>query len=182
MDVVLIGPIAAGKSTLGGLLSAALGLPHCSIDDVRFRYYSEIGYDDSLAERLYQSEGFWGLYRYWKPFEAHAVERVLEDYPHAVIDFGAGHSVYEDDALFVRVKRALAPCRHVVLVLPSPDLNTSLNVLRERLPSLSAIDPDINEHFIMHPSNYELATLTVYTEGRLPQDTCAEIVDRIRRF
>jgi len=180
MDVVLIGPIAAGKSTLGNLLSVALGLPQCSIDDVRFRYYSEIGYDESFAKRVYQSEGFWGLYRYWKPFEAHAVERVVEDHPNSVIDLGAGHSVYEDDALFVRVKRALAPCRHVVLLLPSPDLNTSLNVLRKRRPSLRAIEPDINEHFIMHRSNYELATFTVYTEGRLPRDTCAEIVGRIQ--
>jgi shikimate kinase len=180
MDLVLIGPIAAGKSTLGTLLSEALGLPQCSIDDVRFRYYREIGYDESLAKRLYQSEGFWGLYRYWKPFEAHAVERVLEDHPHSVIDLGAGHSVYEDDALFVRVKRALAPCRHVVLLLPSPDLDTSLSVLRERRPSLRAVDPDINEHFVTHPSNYELATFTVYTEGRLPGETCAEIVGRMQ--
>ena len=180
MDIVLIGPIGAGKSTLGNLLSAALRLPNCSIDDVRFRYYREIGYDESDANRLYKSEGFWGLYRYWKPFEAHAVERVLEDHQNSVIDLGAGHSVYEDDALFVRVKRALAPCRHVVLVLPSPNLNRSLNVLRERRPSLDAIEPDINKHFIMHPSNYELATFTVYTEGRLPKDTCAEIVGRIQ--
>ena len=180
MNVVLIGPIAAGKSTLGSLLSAALGLPQCSMDDVRFRYYGEIGYDESLATRLYQTEGFWGLYRYWKPFEAHAVERVLADHPSSVIDFGAGHSVYEDDALFVRAKRALAPCRHVVLVLPSPDLNTSLAVLRRRRPSLDAIDPDINEHFIRHPSNYELATFTMYTEDRLPEETCAEIVGRIQ--
>ena len=180
MDVVLIGPIAAGKSTLGNLVSAAVGLPHCSIDEVRFGYYNEIGYDESLATHLYQSEGFWGLYKYWKPFEAHAVERVLEDHRNSVIDLGAGHSVYEDATLFVRVKRALASCRHVVLILPSRNLSTSLNVLRERRPSLRAIDPDINEHFIMHPSNYELATLTVYTEGRLPADTCAEIVERIQ--
>lgn len=180
MHVVLIGPIGAGKSTLGNLLSATLGLPHCSIDDVRFRYYREIGYDESLAERLYQAEGFWGLYRYWKPFEAHAVERVIEEHPDSVIDFGAGHSVYEDATLFARVKRALAPCRHVVLVLPSPDPSTSLRVLRERRPSLQAIDPDINEHFITHPSNHELATFTVHTEGRLPGETCAEIVGRIR--
>ena len=180
MDVVLIGPIAAGKSTLGKLLSAALGLPRCSMDDVRFGYYREIGYDESLAKRLFQSEGFWGLYRYWKPFEAHAVERVLDDHPSSVIDFGAGHSVYEDDVLFARVKRALAPCRHVVLLLPSPDVSTSLQVLRERRPSLRDIDPDINEHFIVHPSNRELATFTVYTERRLAEDTCAEVVGRIQ--
>ena len=33
MDVVLIGPIAAGKSTLGNLLSAAPGLPRGSVDE-----------------------------------------------------------------------------------------------------------------------------------------------------
>src|SRR4051812_46010948 len=33
MDVALTGPIAAGKSTLGNLLSAVLGLPQRSIDD-----------------------------------------------------------------------------------------------------------------------------------------------------
>jgi shikimate kinase len=180
MDIVLIGPIGAGKSTLGNLLAAALGLPRCSLDDVRFRYYGEIGYDESVAKARYQSEGFWGLYRYWKPFEAHAVERVLEDHPNSVIDFGAGHSVYEDDALFARVKRAMAPCRHVVLILPSPSLDTSLKVLRERRPSLTTIEPDINEHFIRHPSNHELATFTVYTEGGLPEDTCARILGRIQ--
>jgi hypothetical protein len=139
MDVVLIGPIAAGKSTLGKLLSVARGLPQCSIDDVRFRYYSEIGYDESFAKRLYQSEGFWGLYRYWKPFEAHAVERVVEDHPNSVIDLGAGHSVYEDDALFVRVKRALAQrsrCtrRAVCHGRRAPRLSVTSSPVRDRQP------------------------------------------------
>ena len=60
------------------------------------------------------------------------------------------------------------------------DVNTSLQVLRERRPSLRTIDPDINQNFITHPSNHALATFTVYTEGRLPGDTCAEIVGRIQ--
>src|SRR5262245_19169953 len=115
MEVVLIGPIGAGKSTLGKLLSAALRLPQCSIDDVRFGYYEEIGYEESVATLPYEREGFWGLYKYWKPFEAHAVERALVDYPNCVIDFGAGHSVYEDEALFARVKRALSAVPNVVL-------------------------------------------------------------------
>jgi dephospho-CoA kinase len=55
MDVVLIGPIAAGKSTLGTLLSAALGLPQCSMDDVRFRYYREIGYRARYQQALHQA-------------------------------------------------------------------------------------------------------------------------------
>jgi ribosomal-protein-serine acetyltransferase len=35
------------------------------------------------------------------------------------IDFGAGHSVYEDEELFARVQQALAPYPWVILLLPS---------------------------------------------------------------
>jgi len=177
--VILIGPIGAGKSTLGKLIAASLRLPQLSLDDVRFDYYREIGYDDSVAKQHYAANGFWGLYTYWKPFEAYAVERVLADHVNCVIDFGAGHSVYEDEDLFTRVKRALAPHPNVILVLPSADLATSLEVLRERRPSLRDTIPDINEHFITHRSNYELAKSIVYTDGRTPEDTCTEILHRL---
>lgn len=176
MDVILIGPIGAGKTTLGRLIAAALSLPQVSIDDVRFNYYREIGYDESIAKQRYAGDGFWGLYEYWKPFEAHAVERVLTEYPNCVIDFGAGHSVYEDEALLTRVKRRLAPHPSVILVLPSADLSSSLKVLRNRRPSLVDIEPDINKHFITHASNYELAKFIVYTADRTPEDSCAEIL------
>ena len=176
MNVILIGPIGAGKSTLGTLIAAALGVPQISLDDIRFRYYREIGYDDGVAKLRYTADGFWGLYRYWKPFEAYAVERVLAEHTDCVVDFGAGHSVYEDEALLARVKKVFAPHPNVVLVLPSADLATSLNVLQERRPSLRDITPDINEHFITHRSNYELATLTVYTADRTAEETCAEIL------
>lgn len=179
MHVILIGPIGAGKSTLGRLVAAALGLPQVSLDDIRFTYYQEIGYDESIAKQQYAADGFWGLYRYWKPFEAYAVERVLTEHANCVIDFGAGHSVYEDEALLTRVKQALTPHPNVVLVLPSADLATSLDVLRDRQPSLREIVPDINEHFLTHRSNYELATFIVYTADRTAEDTCAEILQRI---
>ena len=179
MDVILIGPIGAGKTTLGRLIAAALSLPQVSMDDVRFDYYREIGYDESIAKQRYAAEGFWGLYRYWKPFEAYAVERVLTDHANCVIDFGAGHSVYEDEALFTRVKCLLAAHPNVILVLPSADLATSLEVLRNRRPDLVDIEPDINEHFITHASNYELAKFTVFTAGRTPEDSCTEILDLI---
>jgi shikimate kinase len=179
MNVILIGPIGAGKSTLGKLLAAALRVPQISLDDIRFRYYREIGYDDSVAQQRYAADGFWGLYRYWKPFEAYAVERVLAEHTDCVIDLGAGHSVYEDEALLTRVKKAFAPPHHVVLLLPAAKLATSLDVLQERRSSLRDITPDINEHFITHRSNYELATLIVYTAGRPAEDTCAEILQRI---
>jgi shikimate kinase len=178
--VILIGPIGAGKSTVGKLLAERLGVPQVAMDSVRFGYYKEIGYDEALADELGRREGFASKYRYWKPFEIYAVERVLSDHRDCVIDFGGGHSVYEDDALFERARRALAPYANVVLLLPSPDLDESVRVLRERRGG-PIIDHglDFDEHFVKHHSNHDLATLTVYTKDQTADQTCAEILRRL---
>ena len=36
MEIILIGPIGAGKSTVGELLAQQLNIPQVSMDDVRF--------------------------------------------------------------------------------------------------------------------------------------------------
>lgn len=179
--IILIGPINAGKSSIARCLAERLGIPHVELDDLRWGYYSEIGYDQAEAKRRVDADGFWGLYRYWKPFEAHAVERLLADHPTGVLSFGAGHSVYEDDALFERVRRALEPFPNVVLLLPSPDLDESLAILTERGGPGPDIQPNINEHFLRHPSNGELARVVIYTQGRTPEQTCDDVLAALSR-
>ncbi|MEO1210539.1 MAG: shikimate kinase [Cyanobacteria bacterium J06638_20] len=178
-DIILIGPIGAGKSTVGSLLAIQLGIPQCSMDVYRWDYYNEIGYNAELAEHKRQTEGFWGIYQYWKPFEAYAVERLLSDHKNCVIDFGAGHSVYEDSSLFRRVQRVLAVYANVVLLLPSPNLDESIQILNERNQYMPDGRFNVNEHFIRHPSNYDLATLTVYTQAKTPETTCDEILQLV---
>ena len=56
--------------------------------------------------------GWRAAYQAWKPLEAYAVERILADHQHAVIDLGGGHSVQEDQILFARVRFSLAPVRN----------------------------------------------------------------------
>jgi shikimate kinase len=180
-DIILIGPIGAGKSTVGALLANQLGLPQCSMDEHRWKYYREIGYDEEFAKQKRETEGFWGVYRYWKPFEAHSVERLLSEYKKCVIDFGAGHSVYEDVSLFQRVHRVLADYDNVILLLPSVDLDESVRILNDRNEYLSDGSPNINEHFVKHPSNYELAKFVVYTQAKTPEETCDEILKIVRR-
>jgi shikimate kinase len=179
MEVILIGPIGAGKSTIADLLARKLNLPQVSMDDVRFDYYQEIGYDADFANRKRAGEGLWGVLPYWKPFEAYAVERLLASHRNCVIDFGAGHSVYEDEVLFARVQNALSSYQNVCLLLPSLDPDESITILNEREPWLRETSPNINEHFVKHPSNYALAKFIIYTKGKTPDETCDEIARRI---
>ncbi|MEO0378502.1 MAG: shikimate kinase, partial [Cyanobacteria bacterium P01_A01_bin.17] len=98
---------------------------------------------------------------------------------HGVIDFGAGHSVYEDPRLFESVQQILNPYPNVVLLLPSPNLDESLVILNERNGYEPNKDPNINEHLLRHPSNFKLAKLTVYTKLKTPAETCQEILQLV---
>jgi shikimate kinase len=177
--VVVIGPVGVGKSTVAGLLAGRLGWPHVSMDAVCATYYAEIGFDQTVSDRRQQAAGVKGAYQGWKPFEAHAVERILADHGDAVIDLGGGHSVQEDASLFARVRAALAPVRNVVLLLPSPDPEESVRVLTERRPPPDGFD--WHRHFVTHPSNGALAKLIVYTAGQTAEQTCDGVYQRLCR-
>ncbi len=179
-DIILIGPVTAGKSTLGKLLAQKLKLPQCSLDDLRWKYYEEIHYDEEFAKQLKEKEGFLALYRYCKPFEAYTVERFLSEHSNCVIDFGAGHSVYENDELFKRVKQVLDPYNNVVLILPSPDLDDSVQILNEQTGGFVSNGFDFHEHFVKHHSNHDLAKITVYTKGKSPEETCDDILNLVQ--
>lgn len=181
--IILIGPMCAGKSTVAEILAARLGMPQVVMDDLRWDYYEETDYDKGKARQLHEAGDTLGLLQYMKPFEAYAVERVLAEKPGCVIDFGAGHSVYEDDDLLARVERALAPISQVILLLPSPDPDVSTRVLNARFRALlerevGQVDEKLlalNEHFVKHPSNQQLTKRVVYTEGKTPEETAEEI-------
>ena len=177
--------MGAGKTTVGKILSKRLGLKNVSLDEIRQPYYDEIGYDNDTAKQIHAERGMAGILDYWKPFEAHSVERVLQDYPNSVIDFGAGHSVYDDETLFKRVQQALAPFPNVVLLLPSADKDEAIQILNTRIPP--DVPPEIiewykemNAYFVKHHSNTDLAKITVYTNGKTPDETCDEIIGKLK--
>lgn len=177
--VILIGPMGAGKTTVGRLVAESLRLPEGDLDSLRWTYYAEAGWDEAEERRIRDADGFSGVYRYWKRFDLHAIERVLKDHQEGVITFGAGHSVYENDDELTRAKELLAPHPNVMLLLPSPDAEESLRVLRERLRRTVG-GVDLNRHLIAHPSNRDLAKITAYAEGKAPNEVCEEIYGRIR--
>jgi len=181
-QIILIGPIGVGKSTLAKLLAEKLDIPQVAMDGVRWDYYNEIGYDKDVAQQIQEKEEFVGHYRYWKLFEAHAVERILSDYGqcNCVIDFGGGHSVYEDKELFDRIAKVLAPYQNIVLILPSADLDESVSILNEKSDGgIVSRGFDFHEHFVKHHSNHDFAKYVVYTKGKSPEETCTEILEML---
>jgi adenylate kinase family enzyme len=182
-QIILIGPTCAGKSTLSKLLAARLNLPMVSLDEIAGKYYAEAGMSDEVTHRIREEHGFMYFYDRMWPALAHATIRVLADHHSGVMDLGAGHTHYKDPILFEQVQRALAPCPNVVLVLPSPDLEQSVQILRARNIADREWDWNVDgydfiEHWVKDECNHTLATMTVYTEGRTPDETCEEIVQR----
>lgn len=174
-DLILIGPEGTGKSTIGKLLSQKLNLPQVSMDEIRWEYYKEIGWDADTQKKIREQQGFAGVYRYWKQFEIYGVERLLSEHSNCVIDFGAGHSVYENDADFARTRELLSPYRNVILLLPSPDFDESVEILKQR-SQLTIDGVEINRFFMTHPSNRKLAKQVFYTKGKTPKETKEEIL------
>jgi hypothetical protein len=81
----------------------------------------------------------------------------------------------------------LAPYSNVILLLPSPSLDESVEILKNRLTRILTeagkefIDElfELNEYFVKHPSNYRLAKRIVYTKDKTPEEICDEIVQKL---
>jgi broad-specificity NMP kinase len=185
-EVILIGPMGVGKSTIGTLLSEKLQVQAIGLDDIRWYYYYKQGYNAAYAKSLRQQKGFRkGLYPYWKPFEADSVAAMLADFRECVFHLGAGQSVYEDPVLFAKVQQALQDCAHVVLLIPARDHSESLDYLvnrfkeRGRPPDAEMVE--LLQHFIEHPSNWTLAKHIVFVKDKSPESICEEILAIIRQ-
>jgi hypothetical protein len=89
-----------------------------------------------------------------------------------VIDLGGGHTVSDNPTRFARVQDALAPYPNVILLLPSPDPEESVRVLRTRRRT------DYLDYVVRHPCNYALAKHIVYTEGKSLEQIRDEVLER----
>lgn len=174
--LVLVGPAGAGKSTLGRIVAARLGSPFVELDAIAHPYYQELGWSVARLRERAAEVGRWAAEVDWEPARAHAVSRVVTDYPGAVIALGAGHTSYTRDENLAIAREALRQCDHVVRVLPSPHTALSLSVLRERCMASKGHDWIVDGHdfladWVNDPRSDALATRTVYTNSESPEQT-----------
>ena len=178
--IILIGPMKAGKTTVGRLLAAWLHRSFSSLDRVERHYTEAFGFDAHLADTIQRTQGDWAWYSYRRQFFAEAVVQFLAEHASGVLELGGGHPILANEIHQARVDHALAPFQHVVLLLPTPDIEASLRILKARQKP-AHLNPDWNEAFLHDDRYFRLAKHVIYTEGQTPEATCQEILARMER-
>lgn len=168
-SILLIGPMGTGKSTISKQLNVETGMPKISLDD-----------REQLSE-FYKNRN---MFENFKEFEFYLTSSVLTSLTEpSIIDFGAGHSVYENPIMFNKMKQLISRFKNVELILPSENLEESLQIINERMSSRNGTGPhndfESNKHFLQSPCNYELTTNIIYTKNMLPDEISKNIVEQI---
>ena len=178
-QLILIGPVGVGKTTTAQLLAEQLSLPHHVLDQLRWSYFQQIGYDPERVQQLAATQGIAAVLAHWERFEVHALEQVLKEYPTGVIDVGGGYTVASDPVLARRIRQMLAPYPYVVLLLPAPEREASIQILTERLAGQLPEDFPLQEHVRHHFGTQNLAKYVVYTYPKSPEAIRDEILRRL---
>lgn len=166
--IILIGPMGTGKSTIGKILAEKENRQQISFDKRR------------QFQELYKREK---RFNNFKNFEFALTGTILSSLKNpSIIDFGAGHSIYEEPELKEKMKEMCSEFKNIVLLMPTEDKEESREILlkRRRFEIGSKKDRD-NWHFITAPDNYELATDIIYENERTPEEISEEILDRINK-
>ena len=168
-SILIIGPMGVGKSTISNELSKSTGLKRLSLDD-----------REQLSQLYQQRSDF----NNFKEFEFYLTSSVLTGINEPmIIDFGAGHSIYENPIMFYEMKKLITKFKNIELILPSEDLNESLQIINDRISARNGNNLNQrmldNKHFIENPCNYELPTDIIYTNNRTLEEITGAILQSI---
>ena len=177
--IILIGPIGAGKTTVGKMLSTKLSTPFYSLDEEEKQYTAPLGYTDEKYDRIKEKEGPFPAYEYARGFFDEALVRFLEAHKNGVFDLGGGHPIVPDPEKQERIKAALKPYTNIFLLMPTEDLQESLKVLYKRNEITEDI-PDFNVLYFKDRTFWDIAKFVVYTEGKTPEETCEEVIKKLK--
>jgi shikimate kinase len=181
--IIFIGPMGVGKTSIAKKVSAVLNFEYIDIDALRWKYFiKQQDYDEEYVEKLFNEGKEIEAFNYFKPFEARLVVDFLKDKKNGVYDFGAGYSVYNDEALFNKVKTAFSDFEYVIFLRYSNDANESLEALHKRHIDI----PDklyftLNKEFIESPCNELLATHIIDTKNKSVEQSTESVLSIVSR-
>ena len=159
-SIIILGPMDVGKTTLASSLANTLNKPRCSLDEIQWSYLAETDFDHKKVKALLRTD--LEMFRlYADPYMVDVVERAILEHPGHIIDFGGGHTAFDDPNHANRIKTILAPIPLVLLLMPSAVTDVS----QQMLPG-PAEGKKMNPTFIEHPLQYELSKHVIYTHGK----------------
>jgi len=177
---VLIGPAAAGKSTVGRLAAAILNRRFVDLDEVATPYYAEAGWSVERLRRRNLEVVRVVAEREWEPARVHAAERAIWDFPGAVLALGAGHTSYTDRTCRERIEAAFDAVPHVAYLLPSLERCEALQILRRRSWAEKGTDwiadgHDFLAEWLDDPAARALAGTVITTGSDDPMETTGKL-------
>ncbi len=172
-SIILIGPSGAGKSTVGEELAKRLNMNRVCLDGI-----ANNARKNGIRKKIEEEAVSKGE----NPRDAfnlamiHSLLEMAKKYNHpGITDFGAGHAIFNTENGLKQAKEFLKPFKNIVLLLPCKDEERALQIMSER----STGDVRDNEAFIKNPSYQHLATMTVYADGKSPQEIADMILKEI---
>ena len=162
--VVLVGPPGAGKTTVGRLLAAALGVPFrdtdADVEAVAGKSIADIFFDDGEE--------------HFRALERSAVTAALAEHE-GVLSLGGGAVLAEQTRALLRGHRVL------FLSVGLADAAKRVGLSRDR-PVL-ALNPRATLHALLEerlPYYREVATVEIATDGRTAEDVVAEALSALQ--
>lgn len=175
-SILLIGPMGTGKSTIAKELANIKKLEYINLDEIREGHLQVIrtyGIDPFSEKHIHIT----------KQNELQLVQNILSNLSNpSIIDFAAGSTEPYNQESFDRMQSLFEKFENVILLLPSENIEESIEILTERIKARNNDDVKFleqNIRFLKSPTNKVLATMTCYTKNKTPQETAKEILERI---
>ena len=104
-SIILIGPSGIGKTTIGRELSRITGMRQISIDGI-----ANTDRRNGFRDKFPNSDDY-KLYLLGR-----LIEEAIRTDAYGVIDFGAGHSIFESEYKFLQAQQLLGNFQNIVLL------------------------------------------------------------------
>jgi shikimate kinase len=175
MNILLVGPRGAGKTTLGQLLASSLARPFQDLDDLTLRTLNH-----SSVTKVWQLLGESA----WRAAEIQAFSEAIS-HNNRVIALGGGAPMTITIAEQIHIERHNRRAMVVYLECNTIELSKRLSAAAHDRPSLTGADPadEVREVLSMRENTYRsLADLTVRTDESSAQETAALLERFLRDF
>jgi len=192
-EIILVGPMGVGKTTLALYLSEKLGVLNFPIDRLKWYYRFKNGYDLAKGIRILKETGFQELAKYFNDYFGNAeLAQILDEFRGGIFDFGASHSHYDNYNDLLEAKKILEPFQNIIQLLPTRDFVKNCKILDERIFNRyediewkrEVIDSYIEQNriYLLSDSYSSLAKITVFTDGKTIEQVGEEILSKVVFF